>query len=850
MTLARPREIGRAAERAFALVEAHPARAHALAEQAVALARGSGDAYALAVALHALGYAKYALGDQQAVATMRAAVRTAERHGLHERAIISRRNLALYLAYRGQLRLALAEIDAVHAAQQGIERARTEVFRLAVYSLAGRLGAVLPDVATALATLRRRGDKAWEARLAFNRGSALAELGEHRTARRDLERARALYSELGLGAAVTDARRELASLAAVEGDPLRCLSELDAIDLGSVTDWTACWLHLPRAEALLALRLLPEARADLARFAELSTRVRAADSLNKARLDAARLSLAAGDTESAATLAAAAARSFRAHGQPAFAAAATIVQLSASVAKGTVPQPLARAAERAVRTLAAEGWAMHALRAHALLARTGSQAHLELARPLARRGTIADRIELCHAQALASLRSGNPARAERQLRRGLDLLEEHRSALGAAEIRASASSLGVDLARTGLRMAVESGSPRRVLAWSERLRSNALRLPAVRPPADPAVRAAQSELRVLARRDPSTRVATRRNELEAVVRERTRLARGTETTQRAESLSRASAVLATRALVEYVELDGRLLALTLAGGRLGLHELDPSGVDDELSWLRFALGRLARGRLSAAQRAAAEANANAGAAMLERALVAPLLPAVGDAPLVLVPTGLLHVVPWSALPALRGRSIVVAPSLTQWLGLRQRARRGRTVLVAGPRLRHAAAEVRDVAELLPAATVLRGREATVEATLDALDGASLAHVACHGRFRDDSPLFSSLELADGPLTALDLQGLRRAPDTLVLSACDVALSERHAGDELLGLSATLLAIGTRTIVASVVPVSDRAARRVLLEFHRGLLAGASPAAALARAQAGSKVPGFICLGDG
>ena len=151
--------------------------------------------------------------------------------------------------------------------------------------------------------------------------------------------------------------------------------------------------------------------------------------------------------------------------------------------------------------------------------------------------------------------------------------------------------------------------------------------------------------------------------------------------------------------------------------------------------------------------------------------------------------------------------------------------------------------------------MLTGKDATVDAALAALDGAKLAHVACHGRFRSDSPLFSSLELADGPLTALDLQRLRRAPELLVLSACDVALSERHPGDELLGFSAALLASGTRTIVASVVPVPDAAARRLMLDFHRRLAGGASPATALAAAQAGlradqSALAGFLCLGVG
>src|SRR5262249_10944157 len=81
------------------------------------------------------------------------------------------------------------------------------------------------------------------------------------------------------------------------------------------------------------------------------------------------------------------------------------------------------------------------------------------------------------------------------------------------------------------------------------------------------------------------------------------------------------------------------------------------------------------------------------------------------------------------------------------------------------------------------------KAATVTSTLQALDGAALAHLACHGHFRSDSPLFSSLELADGPLNVYDLQNLRRPPGIVVLSACDLALSRLHPGDELLGVAA-------------------------------------------------------------
>jgi CHAT domain-containing protein len=217
-----------------------------------------------------------------------------------------------------------------------------------------------------------------------------------------------------------------------------------------------------------------------------------------------------------------------------------------------------------------------------------------------------------------------------------------------------------------------------------------------------------------------------------------------------------------------------------------------------------------------------------------------------------VPTGALYGIPWATLPSLRGRTIIVAPSAATWSELESRSpsRGRRTAFVAGPRLRHAATEVRAAASLRTHATVLTGASATAEATLAAIDGAKLAHIACHGRFRADSPLFSSLELVDGPLNVHELQRLRRAPEMVVLSACDLATSELHPGDELLGLAAALLGLGTRTVIASVVPVPDDGAKHLMLDFHRRLVAGAAPATALAAAQACTSVAGFVCLGTG
>jgi CHAT domain-containing protein len=47
--------------------------------------------------------------------------------------------------------------------------------------------------------------------------------------------------------------------------------------------------------------------------------------------------------------------------------------------------------------------------------------------------------------------------------------------------------------------------------------------------------------------------------------------------------------------------------------------------------------------------------------------------------------------------------------------------------------------------------------------------ASVVHIAAHGRFRADAPLFSYLQLADGPLTTADVFGLDLRATLVTLS---------------------------------------------------------------------------------
>ena len=137
-----------------------------------------------------------------------------------------------------------------------------------------------------------------------------------------------------------------------------------------------------------------------------------------------------------------------------------------------------------------------------------------------------------------------------------------------------------------------------------------------------------------------------------------------------------------------------------------------------------------------------------------------------------------------------------------------------------------------LARQMPDAVSLAGRGASVDNTLSAMDGARLVHLAAHGRFRQDSPMFSSIVLDDGPLVVHDFERLRRAPHRVVLSVCESGVMKPVGSDELLGLGSALLSLGTAGVVSSVAVVNDDATVEVMLALHARLRAGAGLADAL------------------
>ncbi len=128
-----------------------------------------------------------------------------------------------------------------------------------------------------------------------------------------------------------------------------------------------------------------------------------------------------------------------------------------------------------------------------------------------------------------------------------------------------------------------------------------------------------------------------------------------------------------------------------------------------------------------------------------------------------------------------------------------------------------------------------GEAATAAAVSDLAARVDVLHVSAHGRHSAENPLFSGVELVDGPWFGYDIDQLAEIPDVVLLSACEVGRSEVRFGEELVGMTTAWLHAGVRCVIASAAAVNDVIAHDVLVAVHRSLGAGEDPATALAAA---------------
>ena len=127
-----------------------------------------------------------------------------------------------------------------------------------------------------------------------------------------------------------------------------------------------------------------------------------------------------------------------------------------------------------------------------------------------------------------------------------------------------------------------------------------------------------------------------------------------------------------------------------------------------------------------------------------------------------------------------------------------------------------------VARELGDSRVFLGREATDACLRRYSPESRLIHIATHGLFRQDNPMFSSIRLGDSQLTLFDLYQLRMSCELVVLSGCGTGLNVVLGGDELMGLVRGLLYAGARAVLVTLWDVNDQSTAEFMTLFYRHL----------------------------
>jgi CHAT domain-containing protein len=229
---------------------------------------------------------------------------------------------------------------------------------------------------------------------------------------------------------------------------------------------------------------------------------------------------------------------------------------------------------------------------------------------------------------------------------------------------------------------------------------------------------------------------------------------------------------------------------------------------------------------------------------LYQELIAPLQPRLRQNHVVFVPHGQLHHVPFHALHD--GQSYLVdqfsisyAPSASVYaLCKSKKAIQEGGALVMGISDQLAPSideEARAVSALLPNSQLLLGAEATEQALRSLGARCRCVHVATHGYFRQDNPMFSSVRLGTSYLSVYDIYQLNLPAELVVLSGCATGLNVVSPGDELLGLARGFLQAGAQSLVLSLWDVQDVSTRDFMVAFYRHLRQAPSKAVALQRA---------------
>ncbi len=165
------------------------------------------------------------------------------------------------------------------------------------------------------------------------------------------------------------------------------------------------------------------------------------------------------------------------------------------------------------------------------------------------------------------------------------------------------------------------------------------------------------------------------------------------------------------------------------------------------------------------------------------------------------------------------------------------------------RLNYASEEADAISAVAPWRTTLvaKGFDATRETAMGPdIEQYRILHFATHGLVDSEHPEWSAIvlssvdrngQITNGLMPLYDIYSLNLSADLTVLSACQTALGKDIKGEGLVGLTHGFLSAGSKSVVASLWKVDDRATAFLMVEFYDSMFQkGMSPSTALRSAK--------------
>ncbi len=300
-------------------------------------------------------------------------------------------------------------------------------------------------------------------------------------------------------------------------------------------------------------------------------------------------------------------------------------------------------------------------------------------------------------------------------------------------------------------------------------------------------------------------------------------------------------------LVEFYVVQDRVVAFLLSSEEIGVvgNLADVARVKNEIDLLKYQLSKFNFGPSYVSEhRSYLHKSIDTHLADLYDSLLRPLADVLEGRDLIIIPHDFLHYVPFHALKTgdeylIDRFTVSYSPSASVFSICNSKApsanRRSLVMGVPEPRIPYVMDEVRDVAALLPNADLLVGEAATEEKLKTLGAEASALHIASHGVFRNDNPMFSSIQLGTSWLNLFDIYNIGLDADLVTLSGCGTGINRIVDGDELVGLVRGFLDAGSRSLLVSLWNVYDRSTAELMRSFYEFLRTESNIAVSLRRA---------------